>query len=215
MPDRLQASQRPRSSPQWLCDECDCHIAAQRHHFDAAESIEAKAAAWAAQKELDLVPGELGVVQERVLSGHDWRRRRASLGFVRGSPWDAGGKLYGPIKDSVAAQRAAETASDGDGPLRIERFVKRFADWARWYNTAHRHRMLGGPTPLQAWQEDIAPLWRIGADQLRHLMLAGAERVVEKDGISFRSLTYMCCSVDECLSALVDVCLHTLGLAVC
>ncbi|MFD0253649.1 hypothetical protein ACFVGX_22345 [Streptomyces sp. NPDC127113] len=66
-----------------LCDEGDCHAAAQRHHFDAAESIEAKAAAdWVAQKELDLAPGELGVVQERVLSDEDRRQRRASFGFV-------------------------------------------------------------------------------------------------------------------------------------
>ncbi|NGO40649.1 hypothetical protein [Streptomyces ureilyticus] len=66
-----------------LCDEADCHTAAQRHHFDAAESIEAKAAAdWVAQKELDLAPGELAVVQERVLTGHDRRQHRASFGFV-------------------------------------------------------------------------------------------------------------------------------------
>ncbi|ORT54652.1 hypothetical protein [Streptomyces sp. CB03238] len=66
-----------------LCDETDCHAAAQRHHFDAAESIEAKAAAeWAAQKELDFAPGELGVVQERALSGHDRRQRRAAFGFL-------------------------------------------------------------------------------------------------------------------------------------
>ncbi|MFF4173685.1 hypothetical protein [Streptomyces sp. NPDC001744] len=68
-----------------LCDESDCHSAAQRHHFDAAESIEAKAAAdWVAQKELDLAPGELAVHQERVRTGYYDKRdqRRASLGFV-------------------------------------------------------------------------------------------------------------------------------------
>lgn len=66
-----------------LCDEDDCYSTAQRHHFDAAESIQAKAAAdWVAQKELDLAPGELAVVQERVLSGHDRRQFRASLGFM-------------------------------------------------------------------------------------------------------------------------------------
>ncbi|MFD9609188.1 Mu transposase C-terminal domain-containing protein [Streptomyces sp. NPDC059083] len=51
--------------------------------------------------------------------------------------------------------------------------------------------MLGGCTPLTAWEEDPAPLRRIGADQLRHLMLAGTERIVQKDGINFRSLTYV------------------------
>ncbi|QEU83500.1 DDE-type integrase/transposase/recombinase [Streptomyces viridosporus] len=108
-------------------------------------------------------------------------------GFT-GGPRDAAGRLYGPVKDSPAAQRAAETAADGDGPLRLERFVRRFADWARWYNTCHRHRMLAGRTPLQAWEEDTAPLRRIGAEQLRHLMLAGAERIVQKDGIGVVTL---------------------------
>ncbi|KUF17357.1 hypothetical protein [Streptomyces silvensis] len=66
-----------------LCDESDCHAAAQRHHVDAAESIEAKAAAdWVAQRELGPAPGELGVVRKRVLSSADRRQRRASFGFV-------------------------------------------------------------------------------------------------------------------------------------
>lgn len=111
-------------------------------------------------------------------------------GFT-GGPRDAGGTLYGPVKDSPVARRAAEQRPDGDGPLRIERFVDRFAAWARWYNTERPHRSLGGRTPLAAWNEDTAPLRRIGADQLRHLMLAGAERVVQKDGINFHGLTYL------------------------
>ncbi|MFI0743336.1 Mu transposase C-terminal domain-containing protein [Streptomyces sp. NPDC021100] len=93
------------------------------------------------------------------------------------------------MKDSVAAKRAAEGAAGA--PLRIERFVNRFADWARWYNTERPHRMLAGRTPLQAWMEDTAPLRRIPADQLRHLMLASTERTVQKDGINFRSLSYL------------------------
>ncbi|WP_236246927.1 Mu transposase C-terminal domain-containing protein [Streptomyces sp. CC210A] len=111
-------------------------------------------------------------------------------GFT-GGPCDAAGRLYGPVKDSAAAQRAAEAAAEGDGPLRLERLVRRFADWARWYNTSHRHRMLAGRTPLQAWEEDTAPLRRIPAEQLRHLMLAGAERIVQKDGINFNGLSYV------------------------
>ncbi|MFJ9079366.1 Mu transposase C-terminal domain-containing protein [Streptomyces sp. NPDC102278] len=111
-------------------------------------------------------------------------------GFT-GGPRDAGGKLYGPVKDSVAAQRAAKTAAEGAGPLRIERFVDRFAAWARWYNTERPHRSLAGRTPLTAWNEDTAPLRRIGADQLRHLMLAGAQRTVQKDGINFAGLAYV------------------------
>ncbi|MEW1632238.1 hypothetical protein AB0387_33565 [Streptomyces sp. NPDC089173] len=66
-----------------LCDEADCYSSAQRHHFDAAESIQAKAAAdWVAQKELDLAPGGPAVVQKRFLSDHERHQRRASFGFV-------------------------------------------------------------------------------------------------------------------------------------
>ncbi|MFF8387774.1 hypothetical protein ACF053_29610 [Streptomyces kanasensis] len=66
-----------------LCDATDCHAAARRHHFQAAESMEAKAATeWAAQKELPPGPGEHVVVQKRVLTDHDRRQRRASLGYV-------------------------------------------------------------------------------------------------------------------------------------
>ncbi|QHC33871.1 hypothetical protein [Streptomyces sp. HF10] len=66
-----------------LCDEDDCHAAAQRHHFDAAESIEAKAAAdWAAEKDMGVPAGELRVVQERVRTAPRRQRRRASLAFM-------------------------------------------------------------------------------------------------------------------------------------
>lgn len=66
-----------------LCDEAECHTAAQRHHFDAADSIEARAAAdWAAEKDMGLAPGELRVVEERVRTGHDRQQRRASYSFV-------------------------------------------------------------------------------------------------------------------------------------
>ncbi|WP_331718491.1 Mu transposase C-terminal domain-containing protein [Streptomyces virginiae] len=112
-------------------------------------------------------------------------------GFT-GGPRDASGKLYGPVKDSVAAKQAAgEASGEAGGPMRIERFVDRFALWARWYNTERPHRMLGGRTPLQAWMEDPAPLRRIGSDRLRHLMLASTDRTIQKDGISFQSLTYV------------------------
>lgn len=109
-------------------------------------------------------------------------------GFTDG-PRNASGKLYGPIKDSIPARRAAE--HETDGPMRIERFVDRFATWARWYNTERPHRMLSGRTPLEAWNEDTAPLRRIGAEQLRHLMLADVERVIAKDGVRLGGFSYL------------------------
>jgi len=77
------------------------------------------------------------------------------------------------------------------GPMRIERFAERFATWVHWYNTERRHRMLADATPLEAWNADPGPIHRIGADRLRHLLLADTERTVGKDGIHFNGLTYL------------------------
>ena len=109
-------------------------------------------------------------------------------GFT-GGPRNAAGKLYGPIGDTVRERAAAETATAG--PMRIERFVESFAAWVAWYNTEHQHRSLGGRTPAQAWAEDPAPLQRIGAEQVRHLLLADEERVITKEGIRHAGLHYL------------------------
>lgn len=108
-------------------------------------------------------------------------------GFT-GGPRDAAGRLYGPLGDTVADRRAAET--DQVGPMRIERFVERFAAWANWYNTARPHRSLDDRTPAEAWAADLAPLHRIDAKLVRHLLLADAERVIGKDGIRHNRLHY-------------------------
>ncbi|MFD7258403.1 Mu transposase C-terminal domain-containing protein [Streptomyces sp. NPDC059874] len=109
-------------------------------------------------------------------------------GFT-GGPRDAAGRLYGPVDDSPAALRIAEHT--GIGPMRIDDFVKRLADWVAWYNTERPHRALHGRTPLAAWEEDEAPLARIPADKLRHLLLASTERIIGKDGIRFQGLDYV------------------------
>ncbi|MET9694940.1 Mu transposase C-terminal domain-containing protein [Streptomyces sp. NPDC006514] len=108
-------------------------------------------------------------------------------GFT-GGPRDASGRLYGPVGDSPAAKRAAEKTG---GPMLLDDFVKRLAAWVRWYNTERPHRMLDGRTPLAAWQEDEAPLHRIDADKLRHLLLAGDERTIQKDGIHLNGHAYV------------------------
>ncbi|MFJ2863980.1 Mu transposase C-terminal domain-containing protein [Kitasatospora sp. NPDC087314] len=109
-------------------------------------------------------------------------------GFTAG-PRDAGGRLYGPLGDSTAAKRDAESAAVK--PMRIEAFAQRFAAWARWYNTERPHRALDGRAPVQAWREDEAPVQRIDAARLRHLLLAGTERKVGKDGVRFGGRAYV------------------------
>ncbi|MET9206780.1 hypothetical protein ABZW38_16725 [Streptomyces bacillaris] len=67
-----------------LCDEADCYAAAQRHHFDDAEKIEAKAATdWLAGKKLSLPrPEEIRVKQVHVLSEDQMHQHRSALRFL-------------------------------------------------------------------------------------------------------------------------------------
>ncbi|OOC52444.1 MULTISPECIES: Mu transposase C-terminal domain-containing protein [Nocardiopsis] len=109
-------------------------------------------------------------------------------GFT-GGPRDAAGRLHGPVDDRPAARAAAETADVR--PMGIDVLVERVRDWVRWYNTAHEHAALGGRSPARAWEADPTPLARIDPERLRHLLLAGAERTVVKDGIHFANLTYL------------------------
>lgn len=109
-------------------------------------------------------------------------------GYTRG-PRTAAGKLYGPLSDAAADR--AKAPDEPIGPMRIELFAQRFAAWERWYNTERPHRALNDATPLAAWQADTSALHRIGTDRLRHLLLAGVERTIQKDGIHFRSLAYI------------------------
>lgn len=112
----------------------------------------------------------------------------ALAGYTDG-PRDVAGQLYGPIRDSPAARAAAETTQTG--PLRIERFAALFADWVAWYNTERPHSMLEGQTPVQAWQADHSAVRRIEGEQLRHLLLAGVQRTIGKDGVRFHGLAYV------------------------
>lgn len=109
-------------------------------------------------------------------------------GYTDG-PRNAAGELYGPISDTPAARAAAENAESG--PMRIERFAVVFADWVAWYNTQRPHAGLDGRTPLQAWNDDPSAVARVEEQAVRHLLLAGVERTVDKDGIHFHNLRYL------------------------
>ncbi len=110
-------------------------------------------------------------------------------GYTKG-PRDAAGRLHGPLSDRARDRDAAEHAAVG--PMRLERFVaERFAPWVAWYNTERPHSMLAGLTPLQAWLADDAVLHRVDAALLRHLLLAGEERTVQKNGVRHNNLAYV------------------------
>ncbi|GIF13978.1 Mu transposase C-terminal domain-containing protein [Actinoplanes teichomyceticus] len=110
-------------------------------------------------------------------------------GYTKG-PRDAGGRLHGPLADTGRDKAAAETATLA--PTRIERFVaQRFAPWVAWYNTERPDSMLAARTPAQAWADDATAVHRIEVGSLRHLLLAGVERTINKDGIRFKELAYV------------------------
>ncbi|MBK3583206.1 hypothetical protein JHN49_05550 [Streptomyces sp. MBT57] len=78
-----------------MCDAAECYASAQRHHFDTAESIEARAAAvWAGEKTMSAAPGELKAVLE---DEHSGRRNRArwALELIGGSLLAGVGMLLG------------------------------------------------------------------------------------------------------------------------
>ena len=113
----------------------------------------------------------------------------SSLPGYTGGPRDTAGRLYGPVDDSPAGRAAAEGAEVG--PLRIEVLAERVRTWAHWYNTKRPHSVLDGLTPAQAWQEDPAVLHRIDTERLRHLLLAGVERTIGKEGVRSHGHHYL------------------------
>jgi putative transposase len=91
----------------------------------------------------------------------------AQMPFWVDGPRAADGRLYGP----------------STGPMALQAFVGRFADWVEEYNTRRPHSALGGQTPLQRWEADATPVREVPDEDLRFLLLADAERRIVKDGI--------------------------------
>lgn len=78
----------------------------------------------------------------------------------------------------------------GAGPMTLELFVAKFADWVEQYNTRRAHSALGGQTPLARWQADATPVRALSAEEARWLLRARAEKVLNKDGIHHNSDVY-------------------------
>lgn len=110
-------------------------------------------------------------------------------GYTKG-PRDAAGRLHGPLSDAVRDREAAQDAAVA--PMRLERFVADyFSPWVSWYNTERPHSAIDGMTPLQAWTDDPTTLHRVDAGMLRHLLLAGEDKTVQKNGIRHHNLFYI------------------------
>lgn len=99
----------------------------------------------------------------------------SGLPFYTEGPRAADGRLYGPDAP----------------PMALALFVDRFAEWVIDYNTVRAHSALGGLTPLQRWSGDPTPVQQVPAEQLRWLLLADAERTINRDGVHFGGETFI------------------------
>lgn len=90
-------------------------------------------------------------------------------------------------------------------PLTLQRLVALFATWVDAYNNTRPHQGLGGLTPLARWQEDAAPVPTLESAQLRWMLLAGAARTVNKDGIHFAGHIYVCPELNGLVGERIEV----------
>lgn len=95
--------------------------------------------------------------------------------------------------------------ADSAAPLTLGRFVALFAKWVGAYNTERPHRGLGGLTPLQRWEQDVTPVPTVAAEEVRWMLLAGAQRTVNKDGIHFAGHVYVCPALNGLVGERLDV----------
>ncbi|SFO44386.1 putative transposase [Pseudonocardia ammonioxydans] len=98
----------------------------------------------------------------------------SGLPFYTHGPRGADGGLFGPDAD----------------PMGLGLFVDRFAEWVTAYNTTRVHSELG-TTPLARWGEDATPLRTLDPAGLRWMLVADAERTINKDGVHFDGVRFM------------------------
>jgi putative transposase len=100
--------------------------------------------------------------------------------FLRGKPgWTDGPRnLNGTLRAFV--------------PWTLERFVAELDAWIDHYNRRRPHRQLQGQTPLEAWNGDLAPLRLRSDEELARVLTASETRIVQKDGVHFRTRIYAC-----------------------
>ncbi len=113
--------------------------------------------------------------------------------FLRGKPgWKGGGRT---AAGKVYAHK----------PWTLERFRGELSEWVRHYNLERPHRGLDGRTPLQAWEEDPAPVRMPPEHVIRGLHQARTQRKVAKDGIHFASVTYWSPSLHGIVGETVEI----------
>jgi putative transposase len=88
--------------------------------------------------------------------------------------------------------------------MSLSLFVDRFAGWVKEYNTERAHSELG-ETPLARWLSDATPLREVPAEQLRWMLMADAERTVNKDGVHFGGVAFVAGALNGLVGERVQV----------
>jgi putative transposase len=112
----------------------------------------------------------------------------SGLPFYTHGPRGADGALFGPDAD----------------PMGLGLFVDRFAEWVTAYNTTRVHSELG-TTPLARWGEDATPLRTVDPTELRWMLMADAERTINKDGVHFEGVRFLAPELNGRVGELVQV----------
>ena len=113
----------------------------------------------------------------------------SGLPFYADGPRAVDGRLFGP------------TAA----PMTVGLFVDRFAEWVVDYNTTRPHSALGGQTPLERWASDATPVREVSEADLRWLLLADVERVVNRDGVHFDGEVFVAAELNGLVGERVQV----------
>lgn len=94
---------------------------------------------------------------------------------------------------------------DDQTPLTLRALVAAFAQWVQAYNTQRPHGAVGGVPPAQAWAQDATPVRSLAPEQVRWMLLAGAQRTVNKDGVHFAGHIYVAAALNGLVGERVEV----------
>jgi putative transposase len=89
-------------------------------------------------------------------------------------------------------------------PMTIERFVEALEDFRLEYN-ATAHRALGGLSPTESRAADPTVAKMLEPAQVRYLFQDAEQRTIQKDGIHFRSVTFVAAELNGLVGERVEV----------
>lgn len=104
-----------------------------------------------------------------------------------------------------ARDRAGRLLDADASLLPLQSFVELFAQFVHWYHVDRPHEGLGGRTPMEVWNGDPTPLRTVAPERLRHMMLVGVNRTVNKAGVRLDGRWYNCAQLCGYVGEQVEV----------